>query len=427
MKQKATAGLAEVGLEEALARSVRRAPAVPPEVPAILEEIRKEGDPAVCRWAEKLDGFGGPDFEVPRSEVRRAVAELDPSLRAQLEKIVRQVRKFAEGQRGMFSELVVDFEGVAVGHRVMPVRRVACYAPGGRYPLPSSVVMGVVPARVAGVEEVAVLSPRIHPVTVAAAGLAGADRVFNLGGAHGVAAAAWGLAGLPRADLVVGPGNRFVTGAKRLLYGDVGIDFPAGPSELLVIADRSADPALVAADLLAQAEHDPDAVPVLVSFDPDLPAAVNAVLRRQLADLPPESPSRHSLANGFAMVAAREAEALALADALAPEHLELIGPRAEALAERLRSYGALFVGRNSAEVFGDYGSGTNHILPTGGAARFTGGVWVGTFLRILTWQRVSPADLPALAEQAAAMADAEGLPAHAAAARLRLRGTHGNQ
>ncbi len=421
MKDKTTVGLAVVGMEEALARSERRAPPMPPEVPAILEEIRNEGAAAVRRWAEKLDGFGGPDFEVPRAEVRRAVAELDPALRGQLEKVIRQVRKFAEGQREMFSDLVVDYEGVAVGHRVMPVRRAACYAPGGRYPLPSSVIMGVVPARVAGVAEVAVLSPRIHPVTVAAAGLAGADRVFNLGGAHGVAAAAWGLAGLPRADLVVGPGNRFVTGAKRLLYGDVGIDFPAGPSELLVIADRTANPALVAADLLAQAEHDPDAVPVLASLDPELPEAVNAAVRRLLAELPPDSPARRSLANGFALVAAGEGEALALADALAPEHLELIGPRAEALAERLHSYGALFVGPNSAEVFGDYGSGTNHILPTGGAARFTGGVWVGTFLRILTWQRVSPAGLPALAEQAAAMADAEGLPAHAAAARLRLK------
>jgi len=426
MKGKTAVGLAVVGMEEALARSVRRAPAVPPEVPAILEEIRNEGAAAVRRWAEKLDGFGGPDFEVPRAEVRRAVAELAPALRAQLEKVIRQVRKFAERQRAMFSDLVVDFEGVAVGHRVLPVRRAACYAPGGRYPLPSSVVMGVVPARVAGVEEVVVLSPRIHPVTVAAAGLAGADRVFNLGGAHGVAAAAWGLAGLPRADLVVGPGNRFVTGAKRLLYGDVGIDFPAGPSELLVIADRTADPALVAADLLAQAEHDPDAVPALVSFDPELPAAVNAVIRQQLAGLPPDSPARQSLANGFAVVAGGEDGAVALADALAPEHLELIGPRAEALAGRLSSYGALFVGRNSAEVFGDYGSGTNHILPTGGAARFTGGVWAGTFLRILTWQRVSAAGLPALAEQAAAMADAEGLPAHAAAARLRLEGKHGS-
>jgi histidinol dehydrogenase len=420
MSQEPVTGLRIVGVAAALARAGQPAAEVPPEVPAILEEIRREGDAAVRRWAAQLDGFGGPDFEVSRDAVRQAVADLDPTLRGHLEEAIRRVRAFAERQRAMFADLVVDFEGVAMGHRVVPVRRTACYVPGGRYPLPSSLLMSVVPARVAGVDEVYVLSPRIHPVTVAAAGLAGAGRVFNLGGAHGVAAAAWGLAGLPRADLVVGPGNRFVTGAKRLLYGDVGIDFPAGPSELMILADGTAEPALVAADLLAQAEHDVDAVPLLASFDPLLPPAVNAEIRRQLADLPADSPARESLANGFAVEVADDKEAVALADALAPEHLELLGPRAEALAPRLRAYGSLFVGRHSAEVFGDYGSGANHILPTGSAARFTGGVWVGTFLRLLTWQRVLATGVRELVSQAAALADAEGLPAHAASARRRL-------
>ncbi len=404
---------------EALARATRPLAPIPREVPTILEAIRKGGSEAVFRYALELDGFTAERFEVSRSRMEAAVADLEPALRGHLEEAIRRVKTFSELQKRSYQDFEVELDGVRLGQRIVPMARVACYAPGGRYPLPSSVIMGVVPARVAGVEEVIVLSPRLHPVTLAAATLAGADRVFDLGGVQGIAAAAWGLAGLPRVDIVVGPGNRYVTGAKRLLYGDVGIEFPAGPSELLVIADRGARAHWIAADLLAQAEHDPEALPMLLSFDTALLGNVEAELRRQLAMLPADSPARESLANGFAVVV-NEDEALALADALAPEHLELQGPQAEALAERLRVYGSLFIGENTAEVFGDYGSGTNHILPTGGAARFTGGVFVGTFLKTLTWQRILPQGQRPQALQAAALADAEGLVAHAASARARL-------
>ncbi len=405
---------------EALARATRPLPPIPQEVPRILEEIRKGGSDAVFRYARELDGFTAEGFEVPRSRMEAAVAHLEPALRGHLEEAIRRVTAFCEHQKQGYQDFEVELDGVRVGQRIVPMARAACYAPGGRYPLPSSVLMGVVPARVAGVEEVIVLSPRLHPITLAAAALAGADRVFDLGGVQGIAAAAWGLAGVPRVDIVVGPGNRFVTGAKRLVYGDVGIEFPAGPSELLVIADRGARADWIAADLLAQAEHDPDALPMLLSFDAALLADVETELRRQLTMLPADSPARESLANGFAVVV-DEAEAVALADALAPEHLELQGPRAEALAERLQVYGSLFIGENTAEVFGDYGSGTNHILPTGGAARFTGGVFVGTFLKTLTWQRILPQGQRQQALQAGALAEAEGLLAHAASARARLQ------
>lgn len=394
-------------------------PPVPPEVGTILDDIRKRGNGAVFDWARKLDGFKGGPFEVDPAKVREAPDKLHPELRGHLVEAIRRVEVFARAQKEGFRDFSTEVDGMVLGQRVLPVRRAACYAPGGRYPLPSSVLMGVVPARVAGVEEVIVLSPRLHPVTLAAAALAGADRVFDLGGVHGMAAVAWGLAGVPRADLVVGPGNRFVTGAKRLLYGDVGIDFPAGPSELLVIASPGARPAWIAADLLAQAEHDPDARPLLAVFDAALIAQVNAELKTQLAALPPDSPARDSLRNGFAVVLAGDAEAVALADALAPEHLELQGARAEALEGRFHSYGSLFVGEDAAEVFGDYGSGTNHILPTSGAARFTGGVSVATFLKILTWQRTLPEGRAPLAAQAAALARAEGLAGHAASAKMR--------
>ncbi len=405
---------------EALARATRPLAPIPQEVPRILEAIREGGSEAVFRYARELDGFTAERFEVPRSRMEAAVADLEPALRGHLEEAIRRVKTFSELQKRGYQDFEVELDGVRLGQRIVPMARAACYAPGGRYPLPSSVIMGVVPARVAGVEEVIVLSPRLHPITLAAAALAGADRVFDLGGVQGIAAAAWGLAGLPRVDIVVGPGNRFVTGAKRLLYGDVGIEFPAGPSELLVIADRGARADWVAADLLAQAEHDPDALPMLLSFDVELLTAVDAELKRQLDELPGDSPARESLANGFAVVV-NEAEAVTLADALAPEHLELQGPRAEGLAARLRVFGSLFIGENTAEVFGDYGSGTNHILPTGGAARFTGGVFVGTFLKTLTCQRILPQGQRQQAIQAAALADAEGLVAHAASARARLK------
>ncbi|HQK86061.1 MAG TPA: histidinol dehydrogenase [Acidobacteriota bacterium] len=396
-----------------------RLPVPPPEVAQILDDIRSVGDDAVRRWARRLDGHPGDDFEVSRKSLQAALDGLDRETRALLEDAARRIRTVAACQRELFTDLSLELDGVVLGHRVMPVTRVACYAPGGRYPLPSSVLMGVIPAREAGVKEIVVLSPRIHPVTLAAAAIAGADRVFNLGGVQGVAAAAWGLAGLPRVDLIVGPGNRFVTAAKQALYGQVGIEFPAGPSELLILADRTADPVLLAADLLAQAEHDPDALPVLASPHGNLLERVQQELVVQLETLPAASPSRVSVSNGMLVRVSDWTEAVELADRMAPEHLELAGPEAEALADLLTNYGSLFIGSLSAEVFGDYGSGTNHILPTSGAARFTGGVWVGTFLRILTRQRVRTDGLPALVHLAEGLAQAESLPAHASSARLR--------
>jgi histidinol dehydrogenase len=415
-------GLRMCSFQEALKKiKQRQKGAIPAEVPIILDTIRREGDEAIRRYARELDGFTGKTFEIGKSEMQRALDDLDPSLRRHLTEAIGRVRKMAERQRAMFRDMKMEIGSVVMGHRVVPIERAACYAPGGRYPLPSSVIMGVVPARVAGVKEISVLSPRMNPITIAAALMAGANRIFNLGGVQGVAAAAWGLAGLPKADLIVGPGNKYVTAAKRLLYGEVGIDFPAGPSELLIVADETADPAVLAADLLAQAEHDPDAMPALICFSAGLVPKVELEIKQRLEKLPQNTPARQSLPNGFVLIVDTDEEALTLADTMAPEHLELVGSRAEALSNRLQQFGSLFMGSRSAEVFGDYGSGTNHILPTGGAARFTGGVWVGTFLRVLTWQKVKAEGLPTLVAQAGALADAEGLPAHAASARIRLK------
>jgi len=281
--------------------------------------------------------------------------------------------------------------------------------------------MTAVTARASGVSEVWAASPRPTPVTLAAASVAGADALLALGGAHAVAALAYGISPAPACDVIVGPGNRWVTAAKQLVTGRVGIDLLAGPSELTILADDSAAAEMVAADLLAQAEHDPDAVPVLVTTSSGLADRVETELARQLVDLPTRDTAAAALGNGFAVVADDPEAALELADRLAPEHLQLLGPLMEALAARARHYGGLFVGRSSAEVFGDYGAGPNHTLPTGGGARFTGGLSVLHFLRIRTWMRLDTTDETAeLARDAAALARLEGLEAHARAAEARI-------
>jgi histidinol dehydrogenase len=275
--------------------------------------------------------------------------------------------------------------------------------------------MTAVTARVAGVRDVWVASPKPQRLVLAAAAVAGADAVLAAGGAHAIAALAYGAGPIPACDIVVGPGNRFVTAAKQLVSGAVAIDMLAGPSELVVFADASADPGLVAADLLAQAEHDPDAVPVLVTLDPTLPARVEAELHRQLADLPTAAVARAALGNGGVVTVATVDEGIATSDAIAPEHLQLVLTNAAAIAPRLAHYGALFVGAGAREVLGDYGAGPNHILPTGGTARWAGGLSVLTFLRLRTWLRVDGAAGDVMAD-AAWFGRAEGLEAHARAA-----------
>jgi len=276
--------------------------------------------------------------------------------------------------------------------------------------------MTAVTAKVAGVREVWVASPKPARLVLAAAAVAGADAVLAVGGAQAIAALAYGAGPIPACDVVVGPGNRFVTAAKQLVSGTVGIDMLAGPSELVVFADASADPGLVAADLLAQAEHDPEALPVLVTLDPRLPARVEAELHRQLADLPTAAVARAALGNGGVVLVATVHEGIAVCDAIAPEHLQLVLESAAAVAPRLSHYGALFIGAGAREVLGDYGVGPNHVLPTGGTARWAAGLSVLTFLRLRTWLRVDGPAADPLRADAAWFGRAEGLEAHARAA-----------
>ncbi len=404
-----------------------RQPAVPREIiPAVLEvieSVREGGEGALREYAERWDGLeaGGALVRTP-GEMEAALDSLPGADREVLERTAGRIEHFARAQMEAVAPVSVAVEGGTAGDRVVPVRVAGCYAPGGRFPLPSSVLMTAVTARVAGVREVWLASPKPSRVVMAAGAVAGVDGLLGVGGAQAVAAMAYGVAEVPRCDVVVGPGNRWVTAAKLLLSGAVGIDLLAGPSELAVLSDADGDPALIAADLLAQAEHDPAALPVLITTSADLVGRVEHEIDRQLRGLPTAETAIAALRNGFAVVAP-EAEALSSCEALAPEHLQLHGGRADAWAQTLNRFGSLFVNESVAEVFGDYGAGPNHTLPTGGTARFTGGLSVLSFLRRPTWLHLEPGpgrDL--VAKDAAALARMEGLEAHARAAEMRDAG-----
>ena len=388
----------------------------------IVEAVRLRGEAALRAYAERFADVapGGPLF-LERATLDRALAVVPAADRARLDRVAERIWVFAEAQKRALAAVTVSVPGGAAGHWIAPVARAGCYAPGGRYPLPSSVLMTAVTARVAGVKEIWVASPKPGPMTLAAAAVAGADGVLAAGGAHAVAALAFGAGPLRACDVVVGPGNRYVTAAKQLVAGRVAIDMLAGPSELVVFADSSASPAVIAADLLAQAEHDPDALPVLVTLDPSHLDRVKAELARQLAVLPTAAIARAALENGGVVVVANVEEGIAACDALAPEHLELCLRDATAVAPRLGAYGALFIGAGSAEVLGDYGAGPNHVLPTAGSARSKGGLSVYTFLRVRTWLRIDDqVSARPLVEDAAWFGRIEGLEGHARSAERRL-------
>lgn len=392
------------------------------EASAILDDVREAGEPAVRAHAERLGDLapGDPMYYEPR-ELAAARDRLPTEHRLLLERTARRIERFARAQRACLRDLALSIPGGQAGHTCVAVETVGCYAPGGRAPLPSSVLMTAVTARAAGVRHVWVASPRPADATLAAADIAGADGLLAVGGAQAIGALALGVGPVPACDMVVGPGNRWVTAAKHLVCDRVGIDMLAGPSELVVLADDSAPPALVAADLLAQAEHDTDAVPMLVTTCPPLADAVNRQIEIQLPALSSAPTAARALQNGFAVLAPGLDAAIAVCDRLAPEHLQIMTRSPGDVAARIRNCGGVFIGSAAAEVLGDYGAGPNHVLPTGGTARFRAGLSVFTFLRARTWLRIDdgPASAP-LVRDAGALARLESLDAHARAAEARL-------
>ncbi|HEY8469703.1 MAG TPA: histidinol dehydrogenase [Longimicrobiales bacterium] len=405
-------------------------PEVERAVAAIIADVRARGDDALRGLARRFDRVELSALEVPREACNAALNALDDAVRVALEQAAAAIAAFHRAQ--IPPPLDVELRpGVRLGRRAEPLRRAGVYAPGGRAAYPSSVLMGVIPAKVAGVEEVVVCSPPgpnglPHPAVLAACALAGADRVFALGGAGAIAALAYGTASVPRVDRIVGPGNAYVNEAKRQVAGSVGIDSPAGPSELLIVADASADPETIALELLAQAEHDPDAAVAVVATDEALLDATAAALARMLPDQPRRDIIAAALAaNGALLLADSLDDALAFVERYAPEHLLLLVRDPRAALERVRAAGTVFLGPHSSVAFGDYITGANHVLPTGGLARAFSGLSVLDFLRFFTVQELSADAAAALARPTATLAAAEGLPAHGRAALARGEGGEG--
>jgi histidinol dehydrogenase len=383
-------------------------------VAAIVSDVRRGGDRALVRYARELDGLNGP-IEVSRDEMRRAAREVPAPVRAALRAAASHIRAVAVRQvpRGWRTRLA---PGVTVEQRIVPLDRVGCYVPAGRYPLPSSLLMTAIPADAAGVAEVVAVCPRPAPVVMAAALEAGVARLFRVGGAHAVAALAYGTGTIPRVDKIVGPGNRYVAAAKALVTADCGIDFHAGPTEIVIVSSRG--PAgWIAADLIAQAEHDPDARAVLITPSRTL---AERVASQVAARMPADGPARAALkSHGGIIVTRTGAEALALANSAAAEHLVVDDER---MAAKVRCAGSLFVGPWTAQVAGDYAIGSNHVLPTAGAARVRGGLSAADFVRQITVQRLTAAGLRRIGPTVIDLATAEGLSAHAASVAVRLKG-----
>jgi histidinol dehydrogenase len=421
-------------LAQVLARSTAMAPEVERRVAAILAAVAERGDAALLEYTERFDGFTvgtAAELEISREEMAAAADGLAPDLRAALEESVARVRTFHERQREQSWEMTDD-HGNRLGQLVRPLHRVAIYCPGGKAAYPSSVVMNAVPAKVAGVPEVVMLVPtpggERNPLVLAAAHLAGVDRAFAIGGAQAVAAAAYGTATVPAVDKVTGPGNIYVATAKKQLFGQIDIDMVAGPSEVLIVADGDADPEYIAADLLSQAEHDELAASLLVTDSPDLIDATRAALVRQLGELPRREIASASLRDYGALVRVGSiADACDLADRFAPEHLEVLTAAPRQWLDRLTNAGAIFLGPYSSEPLGDYVAGPNHVLPTGGSARFFSPLGVGDFVKRTSILEISAAGLRALATSTVRLAQEEGLTAHAHAVALRAARLEGGR
>jgi len=389
----------------------------------VIDIVRNEGDAGLIRINTALDGIATETFEVPQSEIDSALANMDPASVSALELAAERVRKFQiRGLPKSWSDGSGKF-----GERVTPLGSVAAYVPGGTAPLASTVIMTVVPATVAGVENIIIATPAPgesmpHPSVLAAAKIAGASRVFKLGGAQAIAALAYGTESIPAVDLICGPGNAWVTAAKKLVYGDVGIDGLYGPTETLVIADKSTDPQFTAADLIAQAEHDVVAMPILVALSEDIVEETEAEIERQLEDLPRGNTARAAFSNrGVAVVVDNTTEAIAVANAAAPEHLCILTEDAENLVDQVKSAGGLFVGEWSAEVMADYVAGPSHVMPTAGTARFSSALSVRNFVRVTPVLTFDDETFLKLSKDAELLAKLEGLHGHAAASEYRRR------
>jgi sulfopropanediol 3-dehydrogenase len=393
----------------------------------LLRDLRDHGMDAVRRYSREFDDWDPPSFEMSEQQIAEAMAQCDAQLIRDIEYAQANVRAFAEAQFRTVKAMEMEVRpGVTLGHRHIPVRCVGSYVPGGRYPMLGSAQMSIIPARVAGVETVIGCTPPVrdkgyYPATVSAMKMAGADRIFILGGVQALALMAYGMGVVPPADVLCGAGNKFVAEAKRQLFGQCGIDLLAGPTEIAIIADDNADPALVACDLLGQAEHDPNSGQLLICLSESFALEALAEINKQLVVLPTKEIAEVSWSsNGKIYVADDRDEAIAISDDYAPEHLELHIKDAQYYFDSLSNYGSLFIGEETTVAYGDKTIGTNHILPTSRSARYTGGVWVGKFLKTVTYQKMTPSASVEVGEVTARLCEAERMLAHAITASVRV-------
>ncbi len=392
-------------------------------VAEVLADVRKRGNAAVRDYALRFDKSELSEFEVSGKDREAALNLLDPQTRRDTEFAIDNVRNFAKAQLATILPLEVEtLPGVHLGHRVIPIERVGCYVPGGRYPLLSAPVMTIVPAKVAGVDEiVACLPPNAHPAMIAGCHLSGADRIFRIGGAQAIAAMAFGTETVPAVTKIVGPGNAFVNEAKRQVFGPVGIDQLAGPSEIFVLADATGDAEMIATDLLAQAEHDVRTRVGLITTDAKLAEATLVEVNRQLLGLSTANVAAQAWKDyGEIVVCADETAMIKYSDFIAAEHLQIHTADPHATAAKVRNYGSLFIGELASVVYSDKCCGTNHTLPTMGAGKYTGGLWVGAYVKIATHQWIDERGVKTLAPPATRQSASEGLEGHRRAAQLRL-------
>lgn len=419
-----------IKLKEALPQKEQATKLVQTRVAEMIEKIKKEGDHALRQYNILFDGCERESYRITEEEIQKAYKNVNQTTIEDLRFAAKNIEEFAKRQKEMLKDMKEQevMPGVFLGHSVIPVDACAGYVPGGRYPLPSSALMSVIPAKVAGVKRIVACSPAIkgtnciHPATLVAMDLAGANEIYAMGGAQAIAALAYGTESIKAVDMIVGPGNQYVTEAKRQVSGAVGIDFLAGPSEVVVIADHTANPKIIAADILAQSEHDPQARGILLCTDEKVGKETIKEVENFLKELPTAEIAKGAWENnGEVILFDTLKEAIHMSNEIAPEHLEIQVKNFDEVVPKLTNYGSLFIGEGAAEVFGDYVAGTNHILPTMKAARYTGGVWVGTFTKIVTKQRVTKEGLKWIAPVASRLGRLEGLYAHKLAADIRLK------
>ncbi len=386
----------------------------------IINDVKNFGDAAVLKYSKQFGDGEAEQLRVTKKEIEEAYKQVDTETLEALTIAINNVKEFAQKQLSCLKNLDTSVSGLSLGHRVIPLESAGCYIPGGNYPLPSTAVMTIVPAKTAGVKRVVACSPKIKPVTIAACDIAGADEIYRAGGVQAIAAMAYGTETIGAVDKIVGPGNRYVTAAKKQVYGDCGIDFLAGPSEVLIIADETSNPQFVAADMLAQCEHDMDARAYLICFSDNFAKNVSEIAEKMLKNLKTRDIASVSFEKSYAVVVNRIEEAIAISDKRAPEHLEICFKNAEKYADSFKNYGSLFIGNYSAEVFGDYCAGTNHTLPTNRVSRYSGGLSVFDFVKIQTYQMAEKMNAQELIPCASKLASVEGLAAHKFAAEVRL-------